>query len=177
MSIQFKDYEIREGEFADLTEVLNLRALLFKEMEIPGTALIDDVKQAMRKRYEQEFHAGNLVHHLAHNKDGELVAAVGTLLKDDFPYHFFKPGRYGWIVDVYTLPAHRGQGLSRKLLDLNLEWLRSKGVQEAKLIASGSEARSLYERVGFKPTWEMYLRIVGDGTYNDYLYQREGRHV
>jgi len=175
MSTEFNGYEIHQGQFADLPAVLHFRSLLFKEMEIPYGALIENSKQALQDRYEQEFHAGNIAHYLAYSKMGELVATVGVLLKDDFPYYLFKPGRYGWILDVYTLPEHRGHGLSRKLLDLNLEWLRSKGVHEAKLIASGSDAKRLYERAGFKDTWDMYLRVGGEGTYNDYLNQREAR--
>jgi GNAT superfamily N-acetyltransferase len=175
MTTPFNGYEIHQGQFADLPAILHFRAMLFNEMEIPHEALIENSKQALRDRYELEFHVGNLAHFLAYSSEGELVAAVGVLLKDDFPYYLFKPGRYGWIVDVYTLPAHRGHGLSRKLLELTVEWLRSKGVHEAKLIASGSEAKRLYTRAGFRDTWDMYLRVDGEGTYNDYLNQREAR--
>ena len=100
------------------------------------------------------------------------MAIAGALIKNDFPYYLFKPGFYGWIIDVYTEPDYRGRKLATKLIDLTQEWLKKKGVKEAKLIASGSEARKLYEKLDYKATWEMSRNLSGIPTFNEYIGQR-----
>jgi GNAT superfamily N-acetyltransferase len=171
----WREYTIRKATAEDLPRVLAIRGKLFLEMEIPHETLVADSAGLLRERYEREFRQDALAHFIAYDAAGNAVACVGVLLKDDFPYHLFKPGAYGWIVDVYTEPAHRGRGLSRQLLELTLAWLRSKGISEAKLLASGSDAARLYERSGFRRTWEFYLPLDEGRTYNDHLNDREAR--
>jgi len=66
-----------------------------------------------------------------------------------------------------------GNKIATRLLELTNRWLVEKGVFEAKLIASGEEARSLYERIGFKLTWEMSLNLTGNKTYNEIIENRD----
>jgi len=172
----WRDYTIRKTTEEDLSLVLAFRRKLFLEMEIPHEALVPDSAEILKARYEKELRQDALAHFIASDPAGHAVACVGALLKDDFPYYLFQPGAYGWIVDVYTEPAHRGKGLSRQLLERTLAWLRSKGISEAKLLASGSDAARLYERCGFRRTWEFYLALDGGKTYNDQLNEREARH-
>jgi GNAT superfamily N-acetyltransferase len=110
-----------------------------------------------------------MAHFFAHSATGEIAAAAGALLKRDFPYLLFKPGYYGWIIDVFTEPKHRKQGLSTKLLEFVHEWLRGNDVREAKLISAGSAPRRLYERLGYRQTWEMSLNLTGQPTYNEFV--------
>lgn len=177
MSTEVNQYTIVRATSDDLMDILRFRSLLFQEMEIPATALQPNARELLQERYRLELSAERLVHYVARTTNGEIVATVGMLLKDDFPYYFFQPGFYGWVVDVYTLPQHRGRGLSQRLLKPCLQWLKSKGGTEARLIASGSPAKRLYSRAGFLPTWEMYLPLENAGTYNDFLYEREKRHA
>jgi len=169
------EYVIRRAGADDLPLVLSLRKKLFLEMEIPPEALVPDAAVILKQRYELEFRRDSLAHFIAWDAAGDPAACVGTLIKDDFPYLFFKPGCYGQIVDVFTEPPHRGKGLSRKLLQLALDWLRSKGIREAKLVASGSDAARLYQSCGFHNTWDFFLPLDGGGTYNDYVNEREDR--
>lgn len=177
MSSDINLYTIARATSVDLVDILHFRSLLFQEMEIPATALQPNARELLQERYRLELSADRLVHYVARSETSEIVATVGILLKDDFPYYFFQPGFYGWVVDVYTLPQHRGRGLSQRLLEPCLQWLKSKGGTEARLIASGSAAKRLYSRAGFLPTWEMYLPLEQAGTYNDFLYEREKRHA
>ena len=101
------EYAIRKAGAEDLPLVLSLRKKLFLEMEIPHEALVADAAVILKERYEMEFRRDSLAHFIAWDASGEAVACVGTLLKDDFPYLFFKPGSYGQIVDVFTEPPDR----------------------------------------------------------------------
>jgi predicted GNAT family acetyltransferase len=70
---------------------------------------------------------------------------------------------------VFTEPEHRKRGLAAKLLELAHEWLRGKEVREAKLISAGSGPRRLYERLGYRQTWEMSLNLTNLPTYNEFV--------
>ena len=54
---------------------------------------------------------------------------------------------YGYLADVYIVEAHRGKGLSKKMMEtvFNLDWVKKlRGVKLAT-----KDAHTLYEKVGF----------------------------
>ena len=153
----------------DIPLALKLRKHLFDEMGIPDTALIDGSYDVLVERYNEEFDAENIRHFIAYDRNHEPLAIAGALIKSDFPYYLFKPGYYGWIIDVYTVPRYRGKGLASKLMELTARWLIGKGARETKLIAAGSAARRLYERLGYRATWEMSMNLSGSKTYNEFI--------
>lgn len=60
------------------------------------------------------------------------------------------------IGDVYTKPAFRLQGYAHLLMDEVIKWLKNKGVDTIRLLAS-EEARPMYIKFGFMHTDEMEL--------------------
>lgn len=164
--------KILPAEERDIPLAIELRKLLFEEMGVPDEVLIDNAYENIQRFYIDEFNKGRIRHFIAYNSCNEPVAIAGALLKNDFPYYLFKPGYYGWIIDVYTKPQYRGRKISTKLLQLTHDWLKEKGVNEAKLICAGREARILYEKLGYRPTWEMSLNISENRTYNEIIDQK-----
>lgn len=56
--------------------------------------------------------------------------------------------RRGLVTNVYTLPAYRGQGIARRLMELLIADARESGI--ARLVLSASTmGRPLYEDLGF----------------------------
>jgi ribosomal protein S18 acetylase RimI-like enzyme len=69
------------------------------------------------------------------------------------------PGaRRGNILNVYTRPDCRRQGLARRLTGAAVEWCRSHGIATVILHAS-DDGRALYRSLGFQPTNEMRLTL------------------
>lgn len=66
--------------------------------------------------------------------------------------------RIGEIESLSVLPAHRGSGLGSELLGMLESALREHGVTDLVLgvLPGNDDARRLYERRGYRPTW-MYL--------------------
>ena len=95
---------------------------------------------------------------LAQDHDGRVVAGGGIIL---LPYHSSprdpSPQR-AWIVNMYTEPEHRRQGLARRLMDEMIGWCRGRRMTTVYLHAS-EEGRALYESLGFTPTNEMRLHL------------------
>ncbi len=164
-----QSYSIGKATDKDVALALSLRKKLFHHMGVPDEALLDTVDDVLFKLYKAAYLRGEMVHFIAYDENRNPAAIAGALLKRDFPYLLFKPGVYGWIIDVYTEPAHRGKRLATKLLELTHNWLRECGVQEAKLISAGADARRLYQRIGYRSTWEMSFNLAGMPTYNEMM--------
>lgn len=162
--------KIVKAQAKDIKLVVSLRRLLFLDMGVPDSSFIDNVYDKVEAYYAEELTRDNIAHFIAYDGD-KPVALAGALIKTDFPYYLFAPGYYGWIIDVYTIPEYRGRKLATELLDRTHQWLKEKGVTESKLIASGSKARKLYDRLGYRATWEMSLNLSGLPTYNEYIDQ------
>ena len=56
------------------------------------------------------------------------------------------------VVDIAVLPAHRGKGLGKRIVDALVAWLHANAPKSAyvSLIADGP-AKDLYAQYGFKP--------------------------
>jgi GNAT superfamily N-acetyltransferase len=172
MADEERELRIASAGQEDIPVIVELRKILFQEMGVPDSTFIDHVYDVVTEDYSREYESGRIQHFLAY--DGKQpVAIAGALIKSDFPYYLFTPGRYGWIVDVYTKPEYRGRQLATKLIEKSHQWLVDQGIQESKLIASGSQARRLYSKIGYRPTWEMSLNLSDQPTYNEYIDQNK----
>ncbi|MGH9613570.1 MAG: GNAT family N-acetyltransferase, partial [Bryobacteraceae bacterium] len=85
------------------------------------------------------------------------AAGVGLWLMDWPAVIWSAEGPRGNILNVYTRPESRRQGIARLLVGAATGWCRENGVRAVILHAS-AEGRELYQSLGFKPTNEM--RIV-----------------
>jgi GNAT superfamily N-acetyltransferase len=162
-------YSVEKATEKDVALILALRKKMFREMGVPDTALLDDADDVLLALYRDAYRRDEMVHFIAYDENRNPAAVAGALLKRDFPYLLFKPGDYGWIIDVYTEPGRRGKNFAAKLIALTHDWLREKGVREAKLISAGADARRLYRRIGYRPTWEMSFNLAEEPTYNEMM--------
>jgi GNAT superfamily N-acetyltransferase len=56
---------------------------------------------------------------------------------------------FAWIADVFVLPQHRGQGLSKWLMELMLSHPKLQGFR--RWVLATKDAHRLYQRYGFIP--------------------------
>ena len=56
---------------------------------------------------------------------------------------------FAWIADVFVLPEHRGQGLSKWLMEVMLSHRELQGFR--RWVLATKDAHKLYERFGFIP--------------------------
>lgn len=79
---------------------------------------------------------------------GDLVAtAVGTV-ETGVPNPHSPTGRGVRLVNVFTLPAHRGRGYAAALVEDVVGWAQDLGVDRVDLSATPDGQRT-YERLGF----------------------------
>jgi GNAT superfamily N-acetyltransferase len=62
------------------------------------------------------------------------------------------------IYNIYVLPEWRGCGFGKNMLGFLISWAQQRGYAYVTLTAS-DEGRPLYEKMGFKPTRDMRLKL------------------
>ena len=147
-------YSIRRAVAEDADTIVSQRRAMFHEMGYREEAALDGMSIAFRPWLLRMMHSGEYLAWFAVADGGTIVAGLGLWLMD-WPPHMIGPGaRRGNILNVYTAPEHRRQGLARQLMQTALAWCRAHGIRAVILHAS-DEGRPLYEALGFRPTNEM----------------------
>ncbi|GDY14425.1 N-acetyltransferase [Planctomycetota bacterium] len=70
-----------------------------------------------------------------------------------------------WLADVYILPAHRGKGLSRRMLTALFQHPEVQGLRRLQLATR--DAHGLYAKLGFKPLAhpDRFMEVVDPQIY------------
>jgi GNAT superfamily N-acetyltransferase len=154
-------FEIRPATVGDSEIIAAQRRAMFFEMGYRDQAVLDAMIVAFRPWLLRKMEAGEYLAWLAVRADGSVAAGLGLWLMD-WPPHMVGPGSpRGNILNVYTNPDSRRQGLARRLMEVALEWCRANGIR-AVILHSSNEGRPLYEKLGFRPTNEMRLMLGGE---------------
>jgi ribosomal protein S18 acetylase RimI-like enzyme len=105
---------------------------------------------------------------------GDTAVVVGGPGPDGLAVLRLRPGlwtagRECYLAELYVVPAQRGRGLGRALLEAAMELARERGADHIDLGTSEDDvaARALYERMGF-----INREGGGDGPVM-YVYERE----
>jgi len=83
--------------------------------------------------------------------DGKIVATSGIQFLERPPIYENIDGIEAHIMNVYTLPEHRGEGIATALLNNIITQARDKKAGRILLHAIGKD-QSIYEKLGFKST-------------------------
>jgi GNAT superfamily N-acetyltransferase len=141
---------------ADLPRIVDMKIAMFYEAG-HGDLLTSDAESVVLKDYLSLYEKKLACHFVA--QDGQtLVASVGAFVKNDLPFRYFEPPRYGFLGDVYTEDRYRGIGIATTLSTHALNWLKLRNIRMVRLFASEA-ARPIYESLGFTNTDEMALQL------------------
>ncbi len=88
----------------------------------------------------------------------QIVASAGLWLLDWPPGALDQSPYRGYILNVYTEPTFRRQGLAQQLIETILTWCREQGIYTISLHTS-DQGLHIYESLGFEQTNEMRLRL------------------
>ena len=149
---------IRPATIADAESIAAHRRAMFYEMGYRDAAALDAMVAAFLPWLRQRLTAGEYRAWLVLSADGAIIAGLGLWLMD-WPPHMIGPGApRGNILNVYTEPAFRRQGIARQLMNVALDWCRANQVRAVILHAS-KDGQKLYEELDFKPTNEMRILL------------------
>jgi len=83
-------------------------------------------------------------------KDTEIVGSGYGLIKENKSH--FAEKQFGHVGFMFVKPEHRGQGVSKLVLDAIFNWFKTQGIRETRLqvYPNNPNAIKAYEKVGFK---------------------------
>jgi GNAT superfamily N-acetyltransferase len=88
--------------------------------------------------------------------DGAMVAAVLLIVSTMPPNFTDRRRKRGFVSSVYCQPAYRRRGITRRLMEMLIEYARERKIQRLVLWASDM-GRPLYESLGFRDSRGMEL--------------------
>ena len=151
-------FHIRKADLKDLTHLVHHRRAMFEEMGYQDPAVLSQVEKSSQEYFSQALRIGAYQAWLAEDTNARIVAGGGIVVADwpGYPGEAF--ANRAWILNMYTEPEARRRGLAKQLLEVMLDWCRTKGFRTVSLHAS-SAGRPLYESAGFQPTNEMRITL------------------
>ena len=137
---------------------------MFLDMGYPENEAMQQMLRAFRPWLLQKMEAGEYLAWFATGADHEICAGLGLWLMD-WPPHMLGPGRWrANILNVYTRPESRRNGLARQLVETALAWCRANQLSTVILHASAA-GRPLYASMGFQPSSEMRMIVKLDSEF------------
>jgi GNAT superfamily N-acetyltransferase len=149
-------YSIRPATIADIPHIVQHRAGMFREMGIP--AEFEDMTAATELWLRHAIPSKTYLGWMAESKTDEVVAGGGLLIIPWPPGPMTMDPRCGFIFNVYTQPAHRKQGLAKRLMDAMHDYCRAEGVERVVLNASVF-GKPLYDAMGYVVAEEPMMRF------------------
>jgi GNAT superfamily N-acetyltransferase len=153
-------YFIRRATVSDAATIAGHRVAMFSDMgQVPTKALADRLLAASTSTLSDLLRDGSYVGWLAIDANDRVIAGAGAHIKPQLP-RISQDGRHvavgsvPLVVNVYTDPNWRRQGIARALMKELMEWALASGYDRILLHAS-DDGRPLYVSLGFLPTTEM----------------------
>ena len=142
------EYKIRLAVPADIPQLCKLRLAYFDEefgtLPADKTAAISEHLPAYF-----EAHLGtDCIAAVAEAEDGTLVSNALLTVIEKPANPFFPCGRSGYVLGVFTEPAHRGNGLATQIMEMILAEAKRLKLDTVTLSASDM-GKSIYEKLGF----------------------------
>lgn len=155
MALNYRKATIADLEILTETRIEVLRA---------ANQLSNDVDMFEVRKHSYEYYQNALANdtHIAYLVfDGEIfVGAGGISYFQVMPTYHNPTGKKAYIMNMYTKPDYRRQGIAFKTLDLLVSDAKVKGITAISLEATDM-GRALYEKYGFvKMNDEMELADV-----------------
>lgn len=154
------DWSTRRATAADAQAVVELRALMFSSMAVPG---VDEPgwRRAATRWFETSLERADACVVLAEDPAGRVLAGAMGGLRHETPSPVSPNGVWGLVNNVATRPEARRRGLARACVVGVLDWLSEETEATVVELFATGEGASLYEELGFSPTpWPaMRLRL------------------
>jgi GNAT superfamily N-acetyltransferase len=155
MSITYRRAALED---IDILVAYRLR-FLAEHSGTPEVSKDETFKENLREYFLQSMPKGAFIAWLA-KRGEEVVATSGMVIWQIPPNNSVKTGKQGYILNMYTVPEARRQGICTVLLEKMIQEARSSGLSRVHLHAS-KMGEPIYRKRGFKEPGnvELILRI------------------
>ncbi|MDQ2714680.1 MAG: GNAT family N-acetyltransferase [Chloroflexota bacterium] len=151
---------IRRASLQDVEELVTLRLALQRESgHITQEVGLSGLEQATHQYLMETLPAEAFLVWVA-EVAGKIVAMSGLIFFQKPPAEHNLSGLEAYILNMYTLPEWRGQGIATMLLQTLMAFIKQTKAQRIWMYAT-PEGQPIYEKAGFvlktRPTLEMEL--------------------
>ena len=154
-----ENYEYKKATIEDTDELVRTRITVLRA----ANKLSDDVDMSLVEKesyeyYKRALETGEHIGYLVYD-NGTFIGAGGVSFYQVMPTYHNSTGKKAYIMNMYTAPEYRRQGIAFHTLDLLMNDAKKQGVLQIALEATDM-GRALYERYGFvKMEDKMELKV------------------
>jgi len=151
-------YEYKKATITDIDELVRTRIIVLRA----ANKLSDDVDMSVVEKescayYKRALETGEHIAYLVYDNE-TFIGAGGVSFYQVMPTYHNPSGRKAYIMNMYTAPEYRRQGIAIHTLDLLVNDVREQGELQIALEATDM-GRPVYEKYGFvKMEDEMELK-------------------
>ncbi|WP_373722471.1 GNAT family N-acetyltransferase [Bacteroides heparinolyticus] len=143
-----KNYEYKKASIADIDELVRTRIIVLRA----ANKLSNDVDMSLVEKESYEYYKsaleiGEHIAYLVYDNE-TFIGAGGVSFYQVMPTYHNPTGKKAYIMNMYTAPTYRRQGIAFHTLDLLVKVIRKQGVSQITLEAT-EVGRPLYEKYGF----------------------------
>lgn len=142
--MEYKIATLKDIELLTRSRIEVLRAANKLDLSVD----MSEVEAASRKYYEKALADGSHLAILVMDGDS-FIGAGGVSFYEVMPTYHNPSGKKAYIMNMYTNPNYRRQGIAFKTLDMLVQACKSRGITQISLEATDM-GRPLYEKYGFK---------------------------
>ncbi|MCD8190901.1 MAG: GNAT family N-acetyltransferase [Clostridiales bacterium] len=140
---------IKKADRSDLEELMRWREVVLREVfSIPAGEDITELLAANRAYYQTALEAEEHVACFACAGE-KIVGCGGLCLYREMPSPDNPSGKCGYLMNIYTLPALRQQGVGKKVVQWLVQEAKRRSAEKIYLEAS-EQAYPLYRSLGFQ---------------------------
>ena len=140
------EYKIATPEDIDLLTTSRIEVLRAAN-KLEASVDMSEVEASSREYYKRALEDGT--HTVILVMDGDsFVGAGGVSYYEVMPTYHNPSGKKAYIMNMYTNPAYRRQGIAIKTLDMLVQDAKKRGITQISLEATDM-GRPLYEKYGF----------------------------
>jgi ribosomal protein S18 acetylase RimI-like enzyme len=144
-------FNLRQANLQDLEALIQLRLEFLREAgEIKGDSDTGNLAEATRKYLGEKMPLGEFLAWVA-EVDSQIVATSGLVFFQRPPYNGNLPGLEAYIMNVYTIPMWRRQGIATALLNEIISFMRATEAKRIWLHAT-EDGKRIYKKLGFVST-------------------------
>lgn len=141
-------FEYKKAALKDIEELVRTRIIVLRA----ANKLPDDVDMSVVGResyayYKRALETGEHIAYLVYD-NGIFIGAGGVSFYQVMPTYHNPTGKKAYIMNMYTAPEYRRQGIAFRTLDLLVMDAKEQGVSQIVLEATDM-GRPLYEKYGF----------------------------
>lgn len=150
--------DYRKATIEDLDVLVTTRIEVLRAANKLGSeADMSEVERQSRDYYTKALTDGTHTAYLVFDED-KIIGAGGVSYYRIMPTYHNPSGEKAYVMNMYTAPGYRRQGIAYKTLDHLVQDAKNRGITAISLEATDM-GRPLYEKYGFvKMNDEMELR-------------------